>query len=386
MIYLDNAATTYPKPPQVLRAVGDSFRALGANPGRGSYPLAMASTQAVYRCREEAAAFFGLPDPACVSFQPSCTQALNQVLQGLLVPGDHLLISDLEHNAVLRPATALAERGVSVTTVTTVPGDNDATLDAFRRALRPNTRLAVCTQASNVWGFRLPVERLAALLHQYGVPLCVDAAQSAGLLPLDLSASGIDFLCVPGHKGLYGPMGTGLLLCRQPEPLLRPLLQGGTGTRSRRGEQPQDLPERYESGTLNLPGIAGLRAGLAFVAARGPQRLWEQELSLAARLWDRLSSLPGVVLYTPRPELPHFLPVVSFNVQGLPCEEAARRLGNAGLALRAGLHCAPLAHGKLGTLETGTLRASLSAFTRREDVDAAARLIGSLSGRGSGKN
>lgn len=378
MIYLDNAATTYPKPQRVRQAVGSSFQSLGANPGRGGYPMAVAATQAVYRCREAAAAFFGLADPACVSFQPGCTQAVNQVLHGLLAPGDHLLISDLEHNAVLRPATDLAGKGVSVTTVATVPGDNDATLDAFRKALRPNTRLAVCTQASNVWGFRLPVERLAALLHQYNVPLCVDAAQSAGLVPMDLEQSGIDFLCVPGHKGLYGPMGVGLLLCRRPEPLLRPLVQGGTGTRSRRGEQPAELPERYESGTLNVPGIAGLQAGLSFVAAQGPEALWQREMALAARLWDRLAGMEHIQLYTPRPEVPHFLPVVSFTVKGLPCEEAAHRLGQAGLALRAGLHCAPLAHQKLGTQETGTLRASLSAFTRREEIDAAARLIAGL--------
>ena len=381
MIYLDNAATTYPKPPRVRQAVGEALTALGANPGRGGYPMAVAATQAVYRCREEAAAFFGLADPACVSFQPSCTQALNQVLWGLLNPGDHLLISDLEHNAVLRPANALAARGVSVTVVPTVPGDSDATLDAFRKALRPNTRLAVCTQASNVWGFRLPVERLAALLHQYNVPLCVDAAQSAGLVPIDLAASGIDFLCVPGHKGLYGPMGVGLLLCRQPEPLLRPLIQGGTGTRSRRGEQPAELPERYEAGTLNLPGILGLQAGMAFVRSQGPETLWRRETELTARLWDRLRALPRVRLFTPRPAWPEALPVLSFTVEGLSCEEAAHRLGRKGLALRAGLHCAPLAHEKLGTLETGTLRASLSAFTRREEVDAAARLIGSLGGK-----
>lgn len=381
MIYLDNAATTFPKPPQVREGAFRALRDLGANPGRGGYDLALRATQAVYQCRVDLAAFFGAPGPECVIFQPSCTQALNQVFYGLLRPGDHVVISDLEHNAVLRPLTAMEEQGVSFTAVSTAPGDSMATLDAFRQAFQPNTRLAVCTQGSNVWGFRLPVERIAALCHQYRVLLCVDAAQTAGIVPIDLADSGIDYLCCAGHKGLYGPMGVGLLVLRDPASPLRPLIQGGTGSQSRSPFQPEDLPERYESGTLNLPGIVGLRAGVQFVRRRGASALWRQELDLTARLYDQLAQAPRVRLYTPRPALPWSLPVLSFNVEGLSSEEAGERLGKAGFAVRAGLHCAPLAHDKLGTGETGAVRAAPSAFTRREEMDAFARQVRRIAGK-----
>ena len=377
MIYLDNSATTYPKPPQVRQAVTRALGELGANPGRGGYPMSQRTAQAVYRCRSLAAAFFGAPGPECVVFQPSCTQALNLVLKGALKQGDHVVVSDLEHNAVMRPLTALSARGVTYTLAKTVPGDNDATLDAFRQAMGPRTKLVVCTQASNVFGFRLPVERVAALCHQYGAKLCVDAAQSAGLVPIHLQRDGIDYLCCAGHKGLYGPMGVGLLVLRDPADSLAPLVEGGTGTQSRSLAQPEDSPERYESGTLNVPGIAGLEAGLLFVRRQGPQALCQKELALLARLHRQLARFPGVELYTGEPRAPYFLPVLSFNLRGMESEAVGERLGQAGIAVRCGLHCAPLAHQKLGT-QQGTVRVSPSAFTRREEIDALARQVGRL--------
>ena len=377
MIYLDNSATTYPKPPQVRQAVARALGELGANPGRGGYPMSQRTAQAVYRCRSLAAEFFGAPGPECVVFQPSCTQALNLVLKGALKQGDHVVVSDLEHNAVMRPLTALSARGVTYTLAKTVPGDNDATLDAFRQAMGPRTKLVVCTQASNVFGFRLPVERIAALCHQYGAKLCVDAAQSAGLVPIHLQRDGIDYLCCAGHKGLYGPMGVGLLVLRDPADSLAPLVEGGTGTQSRSLAQPEDSPERYESGTLNVPGIAGLEAGLLFVRRQGPQALCQKELALLARLHRQLARFPGVELYTGEPRAPYFLPVLSFNLRGMESEAVGERLGQAGIAVRCGLHCAPLAHQKLGT-QQGTVRVSPSAFTRREEIDALARQVGRL--------
>ena len=377
MIYLDNSATTYPKPPQVRQAVARALGELGANPGRGGYPMSQRTAQAVYRCRSLAAEFFGAPGPECVIFQPSCTQALNLVLKGTLKQGDHVVVSDLEHNAVMRPLTALSARGVTYTQAKTVPGDNDATLDAFRQAMGPRTKLVVCTQASNVFGFRLPVERIAALCHQYGAKLCVDAAQSAGLVPIHLQRDGIDYLCCAGHKGLYGPMGVGLLVLQNPADSLTPLVEGGTGTQSRSLAQPEDSPERYESGTLNVPGIAGLEAGLLFVRRQGPQALCQKELALLARLHRQLDRLPGVELYTEEPQAPYFLPVLSFNLRGMESEAVGERLGQAGIAVRCGLHCAPLAHQKLGT-QQGTVRVSPSAFTRREEIDALARQVGRL--------
>lgn len=375
MIYLDNSATTYPKPLGVRQAVQRALSDFGANPGRSGYGMCLRTTQAVYRCRELAAQLFGAPGPECVLLQPSCTQALNLVLKGFLKPGDHVVVSDLEHNAVMRPLEALKARGVTYTAARVTPGDNDATLDAFRKAIGPKTRLAVCTMASNVFGVRVPVERVTALCHQYGVAVCVDAAQGAGLFPIHMEESGIDFLCCAGHKALYGPMGTGLLLLREPERLLAPLVEGGTGTQSRSLQMPEEPPERYESGTLNVPGILGLEAGLEFVRRRGPEALCQEELSKLRHLHRRLSRMERVTLYTPPPEFAWSAPVLAFNLKGVPSERVGEFLAQGGIAVRCGLHCAPLAHEKFGTLETGAVRVSPSAFTRREDMDAlAARL------------
>ena len=265
MIYLDNSATTYPKPHAVRQKMAEALQKYGANPGRGGFRMSLDTAQAVYDVRRKAAAFFGAEGPECVSFQPSCTQALNIVIHSLK-KGDHVLVTDLEHNAVLRPLHAMEAEGVSHTVVPVTPGDNDATLDAFRKAMRENTRMLIVTHASNVWGIRVPVERLAALAHIYGAEICVDAAQSGGVLPIRCAADGIDYLCCAGHKGLYGPMGTGLLITSRGEQL-KSLLQGGTGTRAMDPEQPREMPEYLESGTQNVPGILGLGAGLDFVQA-----------------------------------------------------------------------------------------------------------------------
>lgn len=370
MIYLDNSATTYPKPQGVRQAMHRALVEYGANPGRSGYGMCLRTTQAVYESRKLAADFFGAAGPECVLFQPSCTQALNLVLKGALKAGDHVVVSDLEHNAVMRPLTALASRGITYTVAKVVPGDNDATLESFRKALGPKTKLVVCTMASNVFGIRVPVERITALAHQYGVKVCVDAAQGAGLIPIHIGESGIDYLCCAGHKGLYGPMGTGLLVLREPEELLGSLVEGGTGTQSRNLQQPEEVPERYESGTQNVPGILGLEAGIEFVRRRGPERICREELQKLRYLHGRLSKMGKVTLYTPPPEEPWFVPVLSFNLDGVPSERTGEFLAKGGIAVRCGLHCAPLAHEKLGTLETGTVRVSPSVFTRKEDMDA----------------
>ena len=378
MIYLDNSATTYPKPPQVREAMQRALREYGANPGRSGYEMSMKTSEAVFACRESAAELFGAAGPECVVFQPSCTQALNLVLKGYLKPGDHVVVSDLEHNAVMRPLTELKNRGVTYTAAKVTPGDSDATMDAFRQAMRENTKLVVCTQASNVFGIRVPVERIAALCHQYGAKICVDCAQSAGIIPIDMGDSGIDFLCCAGHKGLYGPMGTGLLILRDPQDTLGTLVEGGTGTQSRSLIQPDDPPERFESGTLNVPGILALRAGIEFVKRKSPEVIWQEEMGKTALLYDRLSRIPGVKLYTERPGLPWYVPVLSFQVEGMPSEEVGERLAKSGIAVRCGLHCAPLAHEKMGTLETGTVRVSPSVFTRREEMEALASKVGQI--------
>lgn len=367
MIYLDNAATTFPKPQKVLEAMRYASRTLGANPGRSGHAMSMAAAEEVYRARKLLADFFHCDGAECVVFTLNCTHAINLVLKGMLRGGDHVVTSCLEHNAVMRPLYALAEKGVSVTEVPVTPGNNDVTVNQFRQALRPNTRLVVCTQASNVLGVRLPVERLAALAHEYGIPILVDCAQSAGVVPIDLTDSGIDFLCMPGHKGLYGPMGTGVLITRKGEQL-RPLIEGGTGTSSFSYAQPLEMPEHLESGTPNLPGIAGLRAGVQFVQQKGIATIFRHEMALVQFLYDQLSADPRVALYTERPTESHFVPVLSFNLRDVPSEEVGKRLSDAGIAVRAGLHCAPAAHRFLGTMEQGTVRVCPSAFTSGEEV------------------
>ncbi len=378
MIYLDNSATTYPKPPAVGQAVSQALRQFGANPGRGGFAMSMRTGQAVYQCRETAARLFGAPGPECVVFQPSCTQALNLVMKGCLQPGDHVVVSDMEHNAVMRPLAALKERGISFTAAAVTPGDSDATLQAFRGAMNSKTKLLVCTQASNVFGLRVPVERLAALCHQYGAKICVDAAQSAGVIPISLADSGIDYLCCAGHKGLFGPMGTGLLIFRDSGDKLATLVEGGTGTQSLSPLQPDDPPERYEPGTQNVPGILGLRAGMDFVLRQGPEKIYRDEMGKISYLYGRLAKLPQVELYTPPPQMPWFMPVLSFNVKGLPSEEVGNILARRDIAVRCGLHCAPAAHTKMGTRERGTVRVSPSIFTRREELDVLTRAVSAI--------
>lgn len=368
MIYLDNAATTFPKPPQVISSMAQAQRTKGANPGRSGHKLSLAAAQEIYDCRQAAADFFHAPGPECVAFVLNCTMALNMVIKGVLKPGDHVVTSNLEHNAVMRPLQALAEQNISFTQAQVVPGNNDATVDHFRQAMRPNTALIVCTHASNVWGIRLPVERIAALGHEYEIPIAVDCAQSAGVLPIDMTDSRIDYLCAAGHKGLYGPMGTGILIA-QSGSLPKTILEGGTGTSSISFQQPDQMPEQAESGTQNLPGIAGLRAGLEFIRRKGIDTIFTHEMRLVQQLYDGLSRITGVKLYTVRPEQAYFVPVLSFNLEGMSSEQVAAKLDEKGFAVRPGLHCAPAAHQFMDTTQQGAVRVAPSAFNYKNEIE-----------------
>ncbi|MEG1427216.1 MAG: aminotransferase class V-fold PLP-dependent enzyme [Oscillospiraceae bacterium] len=366
MIYLDNSATTYPKPEMVKAAVMRGVSYLGANPGRGSYPMAEAASAAVYEVRKKVASFFGASGAENVIFTKSCTEALNQVLFGLLKSGDHVVISDIEHNAVLRPVKALEQKGVENTIFETFLGNSDQTTDSLRKALRGNTKLVVCTAASNVFGMRLPIRRLAALCRINGISFCVDAAQAAGILPFHMQEDEIDYLCIPSHKGLYGIMGAGILVTDKGSSLT-PLVYGGTGVNSQSPHQPEETPERLESGTLNVPGIMGMGAGLDFIARYGVENIHRGELEKVSYLYERLQSCNGVILYTPYPQKEDFVPVLSFNVKNKGSEEVGSYLAGKGIAVRCGLHCAPLAHRKFGT-EDGTVRLSPSVFTTKENL------------------
>lgn len=373
MIYFDNAATTYPKPPCVRAAMLRALDQFGGNPGRGGHRLAMAASEEVYRCREAVASLFHLENPANVIFTLNCTMSLNMVIKGLLRNGGRAVVSDLEHNAVMRPLHGLSRYPV-YDVAQTFPGDDDRTVEAFRRCITPATRLLVCTHASNVFGVALPIRRIGELCRRFRIPFVVDGAQSAGLLPIDMERDNIDFLCLPGHKGLYGPMGTGLLLCSGRYDL-PPFVEGGTGSQSLQFRQPGELPDKLESGTPNTPGICGLRAGVEFVSQVGIDAIAQRECAHMAVLYDRLQSSPRITLYTPPPRAGACAPVLSVNVQGYSSEEAAAWLSRQGVAVRAGLHCAPAAHRKFGTLPSGTVRLAPSVFTTRQQTEELCKIL-----------
>ena len=344
MIYLDNGATSFHKPASVGQAMACALENC-ANPGRGGYGPAMAAAKTVLRCRETAGRLFGCT-PEQVVFTGSCTQGLNTAIRTLVKPGGRVVISGFEHNAVTRPLHAL---GARITVAGRKLFDPADTLTQLEDALRAGADAAVFTHCSNVFGYILPVEAMAALCRRYRVPFIIDAAQSAGALPVDLTALGADFIAMPGHKGLLGPQGTGLLLCsRLPEPLL----YGGTGSSSRELQMPDFLPDRAEAGTLNVPGIAGLRAGLDYLEKRGIGNILQCEQQQLRRCVKGLEKLGFTVFYGENQS-----GTVSF-VPSMDCEELADRLSRQGICVRAGLHCAPLAHESAGTLETGTVRVS----------------------------
>ena len=374
MIYLDNAATSFPKPACVHRQMITAGRCFAANPGRGGYPMAMAATEALYACRETAARVFGLPDPRRVVFTLNCTAALNIVIKSIFRYGGRAVVSDREHNAVMRPLHALAEKGVRYDAVPVVTGDAEGTVEAFRRAITPQTKAIICTQVSNVTGEILPVKRLAKLAHERGLVMVVDAAQSAGHVPIHMEQDGIDYLCVAGHKGLFGPMGTGMLLCRGESPLV-PLVEGGTGSASLSLAQPEAWPDRLESGTPNVVGICGLHAGLRFVEEQTIQRIASRETALCRMLYDAASGVSGIHLYSSRPAEGHTAAVVSLTVDNVSTERAASALAAHGIAVRGGLHCAPAAHHSLGTVPDGTVRLSPGLFNTEEQMQKTAQIL-----------
>ena len=345
MIYLDNGATTLHKPPEVRAAVNRAM-ARYANPGRGGYPAAMEAAGAVYRCRETAAKLFRCK-PEQVVFTMNCTHGLNMAINTLVMPGDTVVISGFEHNAVTRP---LHFRGARVQVAGRRLFDPGDTLGCFEKALRERPTAAVFTHVSNVFGYCLPVEELAAMCRQYEVPFILDAAQSAGSRVVDFEALGAEFIAMPGHKGLLGPQGTGLLLCRR---LPEPLMQGGTGSLSAQQEMPDFLPDRGEAGTQNVPGICGLEAGMRHVLKRGPGAIGRGEARQTQRAARGLQNL-GLRIFCGLGQTG----TLSFLPPDGDCEEASRRFARHGICLRAGLHCAPLAHESAGTLDTGTLRLS----------------------------
>jgi cysteine desulfurase family protein len=365
-IYLDNAATSYPKPESVYQAVMHAMREIGASPGRGGHRRSLEAGRIMFQAREAAAALFSTPDSSRIIFTHSATEALNMALRGTLAAGDHVITTSMEHNSLLRPLHLLEKQGVALTIVQAGP-DGVVDPDDIRCALTPRTRMIAIGHVSNVSGTIQPIDRISAIARAAGALFLLDAAQSAGSLPIDVVSSAIDLLAVPGHKGLYGPQGTGLLYAAA-HVALAPLLSGGTGTNSTSEDQPDAMPDGFEAGTHNLPGIAGLKAGMEFVMEQGVAVIGAHERGLVAYAIERLQEVPQVTLHCPLdPALRGA--VLSFTVAGIDSAAVAFELdGRFDIAVRAGLHCAPRAHRTLGTFPGGTVRMSPGWFTTREDI------------------
>jgi cysteine desulfurase family protein len=382
IIYFDNAATSYPKPEEVIQAMVHFSRMIGASPGRSGHRLAIEAGRIVFEARERISQLFGGKDSSRVVFGLNATEGINQGLKGLLRSGDHVVTSSMEHNSVMRPLRAMMKEGLKVTIL---PCSPEGFLDpqGVKKALRKNTKMVVLNHASNVVGTLQPLAEVGEICRRQGVLFFVDAAQSAGAVPIDLEREKIDLLAFTGHKALFGPQGTGGLVLgeRVEEKELTPVKQGGTGSRSELEEQPDFLPDLCESGTPNAVGIAGLLAGLDFVLREGVEKIRVHEMRLAQKLLQGLQAIPGVVLYGPR-DARKQLSTVSFNIKGNEPSEAGLKLDEEfGILCRVGLHCSPSSHRTIGTFPQGTVRFGLSYLNREEEVEEALQAVGRIARR-----
>lgn len=375
-IYFDNAATSDPKPPSVVKAVTDALTRCNANPGRSGHRAAIEAGRIVLDARQRLQSILGAKDATGVIFTLNCTDALNLAIKGSLNYGDHVITTLLEHNSVLRPLNELARRGRISLTMLPPRDDGFIAPEDVRRAILADTRLIVVTHASNVTGAIQPVAAIGQIAREHGVRYLIDGAQALGAMPVNVRALSCDLYAFPGHKSLLGPQGTGGLYIR-PGIELYTLREGGTGSSSDSMFQPEELPERYESGTVNLPGIAGLGAGCAFVSGRLAQIL-SHERELTAALYEGLSKMDGVTLYSPAEEAAR-AGIVSFNVGDLSSSQTADALARKNIAVRGGLHCAPGAHRFLGTLRRGAVRASVGHANTFEEVDQFLRTLREVS-------
>jgi cysteine desulfurase / selenocysteine lyase len=379
LLYLDNAATSFPKAPGVVEAIGDFLGRGAGNPGRSGHALALSAQQEVANTRRRLAGLLGVADPSRVVFTLNATDALNTALWGLLSPGDRVVTSSMEHNSVARPLAALAEIGAEVVRI---PCAVDGSLDPedLRRALRAKpAKLVAITHASNVTGTIQPIEVAARLAHECGALLLVDAAQTVGVLPIDVGSQGIDLLAFPGHKGLLGPTGTGGLYVA-PQVRLRTRRQGGTGTRSEEERHPEELPEGLEAGTVNTVGIVGLGASLEYLAKKGTESIRAHEEALTGRLLEGLQEIPRLTVHGPKDPARQVATVSVTKAGWEPVDLAAVLDSSFGICVRPGLHCAPLAHRTIGTYPAGTVRFSPGAFTTPEEIEEALGALRTIAG------
>ena len=376
MIYFDNAATSWPKPSSMLEAMNDFINNIGANPGRAGHRLAVESGRVVYNAREAVADLFNAPDPLRVVFGHNITESLNLCFEGMLCPGDHVITSSMEHNSVMRPLRALEKQGIELSVVECSP-DGSLDLEDLKKLIRPNTKLVVLNHASNVVGTILPIREAGAVCRQHDLLLLVDTAQSAGSYPIDMQVDQIDLLCFTGHKALYGPMGTGGLVVgeRVDERRIKPLKRGGTGSHSEYDEQPDFLPDAFESGTPNALGLAGLEAGISWIKTIGIETIHRHETQLTYGLIEGLMEIPGVKVYGTH-DAARQTATVSFNIADLASSQVGMVLDEEfGILCRVGLHCAPIAHSTIGTFPHGTVRFGLGAFNTMDEIEFALEAV-----------
>ena len=369
MIYLDNAATTYPKPNEVYDAILDCMKNYGANPGRAGHKLAMRAGREIYDTRENIAKLFNIENPMNIIFTSNATDSLNLAIKGVVKEGDHIITTSMEHNSVIRPIKALEENGVE-NTIVECNKEGFLNCEDIEEAIKPNTKLIVTTHASNVCGTLIDIKKVGEIAHKHNIIYLVDASQTAGVYDIDVKDMHIDMLAAPGHKCLLGPQGTGLLYVKDSL-TLKILKEGGTGSQSEDLFQPNLVPDRYESGTHNTPGIAGLNAGIKFILQEGIDKIREHEEKLCQYMLDRLNEIPNIQIYGSKSAKDRAA-VISINIGNMDSGEITFLLDSEyDIATRSGIHCSPLAHKTLGTLEKGAVRFSLGYFNTEEDVDKA---------------
>jgi cysteine desulfurase family protein len=379
--YLDNAASSWPKPDATWQAMERFMRSVGANPGRSGHRLSIEAGRILMEARDALADLFVAENPLRICFTKNATEALNLAIYGTLRPGDHCITSSMEHNSVMRPLRDLEKKGLEVTVVTcSSPGELDPL--KIEKAIKPNTKLIVMTHASNVVGTLMPISEIGEIARKRGILFCVDAAQTAGAYPINIEAMQIDFLAFTGHKSLCGPQGTGGLYIRDGlESKLEPLMRGGTGSRSEFQMQPEFIPDKYESGTPNTVGIAGLGAGVRFILSQGLVEIRAKEKGLTHMLIEGLQSIPGVVVYGCEDSYKQ-VAICSFNINGLTSSEVTMTLDEEfGIMSRPGLHCAPAAHQTINTFPQGTVRLSPGFFTTEEEIAFVLKAVRKISAR-----
>ena len=373
MIYLDNAATTYPKPTEVINAVNKSFSLYGANPGRSGHNLSINTAMEIYSTREKLNDLFDGYGSEFISFTMNCTYALNMAIKGVLKKGDHIIMSSLEHNSVLRPIFKMKADGLVSSSVFTVTHNTDETISNLKKEIRDNTKIIIVTAVSNVFGDILPLEQISKVAKENNILFFVDGAQGAGIIPIEMKKMGINCLCVPGHKGLLGIMGVGAIL--HDGCIKNTIIEGGTGSESFNYFQPQNFPEKLEGGTLNVPAICGLKKGIEIVSAYGVENIFKEETELMKMMFNELSSMRKVVLYRNEYNEKIKAPLIAFNIKGYHSEEVASYLNDNSVAVRGGYHCSPLAHKTYGTEDIGAVRISPSRFTTKKDVNYVINLL-----------